>query len=282
MKVSSAAIGVAAVAAVVGMTGCSADTAKKAADGAVKVAAQPLAALQRATESTKKYGSADVDVRTSGSGTPTTEMVGTYSWGNGLALDAQMDAKSTGMASLTSGDTINVRMTHGSYYYHVTPQKSGPLKGKHWMRVDMSAVLGKESSDALVSSNADPTRGLKSLKYAKDAKVVGKETVLGKETTHYRATLSKEDLGAAGAALSPEDKKSLLGEFTGTVDSISYDVWVDGHDMPVRMKENIGAMKVAMDFKEFGPAKDVKAPPASDTADLTDAVKGQQSGQTAG
>ncbi|WP_405912284.1 hypothetical protein OG760_11245 [Streptomyces sp. NBC_00963] len=277
-KVSRVALCAAAVATVVGMTGCSAHTAKKTAEGAAKVAVQPLAALQRATDSTEKYGSADVDMATSVSGSAPTRMAGTYSWGNGLSFDVSMDAKAAGMTKLVSGQYVNMLLVHGAYYYNVAPQPSGPLKGKHWMKVDASAVLGEQASSAM-NSSADPTQGLQSLKYARNAKEVGKETVLGREATHYHATLSKDDLGAAGSALGSKDKKELLQQFTGAVDAITFDVWVDSHDMPVRMKEDIGAMNVSIDFKKFGPAKSLRAPAASDTADMTDAVR-QQTGQT--
>ncbi|WP_328326651.1 MULTISPECIES: hypothetical protein [unclassified Streptomyces] len=286
-RMSRAALCAAAVATVVGMTGCSAHTAKKTAEGAAKVAVQPLAALQRATDSTKKYGSADVDMATSVAGAAPTRMAGTYSWGNGLSFDVSMDAKAAGMTKLVSRQNVNMLLVNGAYYYNVDPQPSGPLKGKHWMKVDASAVLGEQASSAMNNSSADPTQGLQSLKYARNAKEIGKETVLGREATHYHATVSKDDLGAAGSALGSKDKKQLLQQFTGTVDAITFDVWVDSNDMPVRMKEDIGAMNVSIDFKKFGPAKALRAPAAADTADLTDAIKRQtgqtgQTGQTAG
>ncbi|WP_438293758.1 hypothetical protein [Streptomyces sp. HUAS TT7] len=41
------------------------------------------------------------------------------------------------------------------------------------------------------------------------------------------------------------------------------------------MNEQFGEARVAMDFKQFGAAKPVRVPAASDTADMTDAVKKQ-------
>ncbi|WP_405780690.1 hypothetical protein [Streptomyces sp. NBC_00859] len=277
-KAGRVALCAAAVIAVAGVTGCSAGETKKAAHQAVKAAAQPLAALQRATASTKKYGSADVTMATSVSGGTPTTMSGTYSWGTGLSFDVQMDAKAVGMTQLAPGKNVNMLLVHGAYYYNVVPQPSGPLKGKHWMKVDSSAVLGEQGSSALNNTNADPTQGLQSLKYARNAKEIGKETVLGREATHYHASVSKKDLVAAGADLGSKDTKELLQQFLGGVDSIGFDVWVDSHDMPVRMKENIGTVNVSIDFNKFGPAKTAQTPPAADTADLTDAIKKQQSG----
>ncbi|MEV0091648.1 hypothetical protein [Streptomyces sp. NPDC050738] len=40
-----------------------------------------------------------------------------------------------------------------------------------------------------------------------------------------------------------------------------------------RMKEEIGTATVSITYTKFGPAKRVPVPPASDTADLTAAIK---------
>ncbi|MFC3577654.1 hypothetical protein ACFOZ0_31205 [Streptomyces yaanensis] len=57
---------------------------------------------------------------------------------------------------------------------------------------------------------------------------------------------------------------------------ITYDVWADGKDLPVRMTQSGAGMTVTMDFLKFGATKAIPAPPASDTADLTEQVKKQR------
>ncbi|MGW7563519.1 hypothetical protein [Streptomyces sp. NPDC054757] len=201
---------------------------------------------------------------------------GTYSWGDGLTFDGRTDAKSVGLDGLASGRNVNMLLVQNVYYYSVIPQASGRLKGKHWVRIDLPSVIGESNADAMTGGSDDPTQGIESLKYTRDARRVGKETVLGRAATHYHATLSKDDLGAAGPALGPESRKRLLQQFPGSVDSISFDIWIDGHDKPVRMKEDLDSMKVVVDYKKFGPAKPVRTPSSSDIADLSSLFRQMQ------
>ncbi|MFG3283919.1 hypothetical protein [Streptomyces sp. NPDC048111] len=273
---------VGAVAVVVAVTGCSAgshavDTGRKAADKAAgaadKANSMVLAALTRAGDRSQKAGSAEVSVTTQLANQPApTTMAGTYTWGNGLAFDVEADAKSMNMQQLVSDGTVTMRYVKGAYYYGVDAQPSGPLENKHWMKVEASAILGEQGESA-VAGSGDPTAGLRSLRYAKNVAQIGQETVLGRSTTHYKAVVSKADLGAAGKALSGDDGNSLMKQFTGGVDQLTFEVWVDKNDLPVRVNEQFGGATVSMDFKRFGATKPVVVPTASDTADMTEAFK---------
>ncbi|MFB7289443.1 hypothetical protein [Actinacidiphila glaucinigra] len=260
----AATVGAAAV-ALTATAGCSAARDTADAVGRTESIAQILA---RVTTTTEKVGSARVDVTTDvGQGTSVT-MKGTYSWGKGLAYDVVMDTSAAQMQPLQDDPKVRALMVDGAYYYNVDPQPAGPLKGKHWMRVDLSAVVGADNADTMVK-NADPTAGLRSIGLTKDVKDLGEQTIRGREARHYRATLDKTRLGAAGKALSTADENSLFHSLVGTVDKVTIDVWVDGKDLPVRVVQVMGKMKVSMDFLRFGGTKAVAAPPASDTADLS-------------
>ncbi|MFI6035308.1 hypothetical protein ACIBBD_14275 [Streptomyces sp. NPDC051315] len=251
------------------------DTAKKAAD-AVDQTDTIMAALARATDRTEQVGSAEVRMSTDlGTGTPIA-MNGTYSWGDGLAYDVQMDTEASQMQTLQDDPTLRALFVDGAYYYDVDPQPSGPLAGKEWMRIDGSAVFGEAGSKALSNSNSSPSASMKALKYAHDVENLGTETVNGKRTTHYRAVLDQADLGAYEDALGAGN---LMGSVTGGVDEIAMDVWVGDRDLPVRLVQEMGAMKVTIDFEKFGGTTEVKAPPAAQTGDLTEAVK-EQAGAT--
>ncbi|MER6673022.1 hypothetical protein [Streptomyces sp. NPDC000983] len=263
-------------AALVAVTGCGSggaeDTAKKAAE-AVTNSDKIMAALSRATDRTEELGSAEVKVSTDlGTGTPIA-MDGTYSWGDGMAYDVQMDTKAAQMEALQDDPTIHCLLVDGVYYYDVDAQPSGPIAGKEWIKVDSSAVFGDSGSQAYKGGgdSGNPTASLKSLKFADDVEDLGNETVNGKSATHYRAVLDKEDLGQYEEAYSGEG--SLLGDMTGGATSMSMDIWVDDNDLPVRLVQVMGAMKVSMDFDRFGATKDIDAPPAAQTADLTEALK---------
>ncbi|MFJ8191513.1 hypothetical protein ACIQ8D_17335 [Streptomyces sp. NPDC096094] len=257
-------------AAMVAATACGSEGAKTAAETADK-ADTIMAALSRATDRTEELGSAEVRTTTDlGTGEPIS-MDGTYSWGDGYALDVEMDAEAAQMQELTDSPTVRTLFVDGAYYYDIDPQPAGPLAGKEWMKIDGSAVFGESGAAAMSGGGggASPADSMKGLKYASDVDDLGKETVNGKTTTHYRAVLDQKDMGKFKEAFSGAD--SMLNS-TGS-DSITMDLWVGDKDLPVRLKQEFGAMTVTMDFDRFGATKEIVAPPAGQTGDLTEEVK---------
>ncbi|WP_329134399.1 hypothetical protein [Streptomyces sp. NBC_00670] len=248
-------------------------TASDAVDKAVDKTDMIMAALSRATDRTEQLGSAEVRMTTTlGSGKPIAAD-GTYSWGDGYAFDIEMDTKAVHMEPLTDSPTVRTLLVDGAYYYDVDPQPSGPLAGKEWMKIDTSAVFGESGADALNSAGggASPSASMKSLKYADDVEDLGREKVDGTSTTHYRAVIDQKGMGRFKDAYANED--NLFGSMTGGSSSMTMDVWVGAKDLPVRMTQRFGTMKVTMDFDKFGATKDIAAPPAAQVGDLTDAVK---------
>ncbi|MET9405400.1 hypothetical protein ABZX90_06380 [Streptomyces sp. NPDC002935] len=263
-----------AAAALAGTTGCSAETTKKTAE-VVSHADAIMAALGRATDRTEDLGSAEVKMTTEVNGGAPITAEGTYSWGDGFAYDVEMDTKAAKMETLTDDPSIRTLLVDGAYYYDTDPQPSGPLKGKEWMKIDGSAVFGEKGAQAMSgsSNSGSPAATMRGLKYANDVEDLGKETVDGKSTTHYRAVIDKDHMGKAKDALASGDEDTLFNSVTGGADSITMDVWVDAKDLPVRLKEVFGTVTVTMDFKKFGATAAVKAPPAAQTGDVTELMK---------
>jgi hypothetical protein len=258
------------VVALAATTACSAEAAKTTAD-AVSHADTIMAALTRASEKASGLGSAEVESTTTitaGSGKPIS-MNGTYSWGDGAALDVEMDTANAQMQSLQDDPTLTMKMVDGAYYYEIDPQPSGPLKGKHWMRIDVSAVVGDSTADA-IADNADPTTGLRYIGASKNVKDLGEETIRGKKATHYRGTVGAEQINAS--KLPDREKRAAIKSLASTGKMV-LDIWVDDKDLPVRMEQHGGGMDVTMDYLKFGATKPVTAPPASDTGDLTEQVE---------
>ena len=259
-------------AAMVAVSACGSEGVKKAADVVDKSDAI-MAALARATDRTEDLGSAEVKISTSttGAAAPIT-MEGTYSWGDGFAFDVEMDTKAAQMQLLQDAPTMRMLFVDGAYYYDVDPQRSGPLKGKEWMKIDAAAVFGEKGAQAFSGGGGgSPAASMKSLKYANNVEDLGKESVDGHSTTHYRARLDQAQLGKFKDAYG--DKDSLAGAVTGGASSMTMDIWVS-NDLPVKLKQKIGAMTVTMDFEKFGKTAVVKAPPAAETGDLSEALKG--------
>ncbi|MGW7456925.1 hypothetical protein [Streptomyces sp. NPDC054797] len=269
MKKNKAVTGVAAALVIaVGSVGCSATTvAEKAGDSAQTL----VQALSRASDEASKAGSAEINMVVTSSETAgkPVQMKGVYTWGDGVAMETEMPAKDLQMEDLVADGTITMRMVQGAYYYGVDPSPDGPFKGKSWLKLDVSAVLGEQGAAGMKGANSDPTAGLKTLKYAKGVSKVGTESVNGKTTTHYRATVPGDKLGDAAAMY---DK---LGSTGGEVVT---DVWVDDKGMPARMNQTFGTTSMNLDFLSFGSAKAISAPPAGDTADITELYKSGQAG----
>ncbi|MEU5598207.1 hypothetical protein [Streptomyces sp. NPDC020298] len=264
-------------AALLATSACGTEGAKTAAK-TVDSAGKAMAALARATDRTEALGSAEVRTTTDlGNGTPIA-MDGTYSWGDGNAMDVEMDTKAAKMQALQHSPKIRCLFVGGSYYYNVDPLASGPYKGKTWIKIDGSAIFGEKGAQALAGSGGSPSASLKGLKYANDADNLGTQTVDGRRATHYRAVVDQAHMGKFKEAYG---KDSPMGSALG-VKSITMDVWVGSDDLPVRMKQQMGTMTVTLDFDKFGKTATVKAPPASKTADLTDVVKRQQQRRTQG
>ncbi|KOT94374.1 MULTISPECIES: hypothetical protein [Streptomyces] len=272
VKYGAAWVGLTA-AAMAAATACGSDGAKTAAETAgraVDKADTVMAALTRATDRTQELGSAEVRTTTDlGSGEPVA-MDGTYSWGDGYALDVEMDAEAVQMQELTDSPTVRTLFVDGAYYYDIDPQPAGPLEGKEWMKIDGSAVFGESGAAAMAggAGEGSPADSMKGLKYASDVDDLGKETVNGKPTTHYRAVLDEKDMGKFKDAFKGAD--SMLNSGGA---SITMEVWVGADDLPVRLKQDFGAMTVTMDFDKWGATKDIVAPPADQVGDLTQEVK---------
>ncbi|WP_066954262.1 hypothetical protein [Streptomyces lushanensis] len=255
-------------------TACGTEAVSKAAD-AVSHADAIMAALTRASDKASKLGSAEIETTTTiaAAGGKPVSMDGTYSWGDGAALDVEMDTVNAQMQSLQDDPTLTMKMVDGAYYYEVDPQSSGPLKGKHWMRIDVSAAVGESGADS-IADNADPTAGLRYIGASKDVANLGEETVRGKKATHYRGSVGTSQVNTSD--LTAQEKKAAINSLKGSGGKMTYDIWVDGKDLPVRVKQSGGGMTITMDFLKFGAIKPVTAPPAADTGDLTEQVKKQR------
>ncbi|MFJ8104452.1 hypothetical protein [Streptomyces sp. NPDC096132] len=225
----------------------------------------PEAALERATERMEDAGSAEVSTTTDlGAGSTPNTLEGAYSWGDAYAFDVQVDPEQVGLDGLTDSAKMSMRYVDGTVYFDIEPQPSGPLKGKEWLK-----VAGQGS--AAYGSSSSPMTSMKALAYADRVEDLGKQTVNGRNTTHYRAVIDKEHTDRY-QKLYPDE--SVLEAFVSSARAITMDVWLGADGLPVRTAHQIGAMSTTSDFRKFGVENAVKAPPASQLADYTAAVEG--------
>lgn len=274
MEVRYTAAWVGAAAALLATTACGAETTRKAGEAA-RNADRILAALARATDRTEELGSARIETTTElkATGGGPIAMDGTYSWGDGPAMDVEMDTAAAQMSALQDAPTTRVIMVDGAYYYDVDPQPSGPLQGKEWMRIDVSAVMGETGAENMAAT-ADPTATLRYMTASTQVKDLGEETVLGKRTTHYRGSLSADHVN--GSRLTDAEKKAALAALEADGGKLTADIWVDAEDLPVRISQTGAGMSVTMDFVKFGTTERITAPPAARTGDLSEQVREQR------
>ncbi|MET9610393.1 hypothetical protein ABZZ17_35850 [Streptomyces sp. NPDC006512] len=233
-----------------------------------------MAALSRVSDDASKAGSAEISVTVTSpdTGGKPVQMKGFYTWGDGVAMETEMAAKEIGMEPLVADGTVTARLVDGTYYYGVDPVASGPFEGKTWLKVEASAVLGEKGAAGMNSVNGDPTAGLKTLKYAKDVTTVATESVNGKNAVHYRATVPAGQVASDAADM--QKNLGLQGE-------IVTDIWIDDNGAPARLDQSGGNVSMSMEFLSFGANRTVEAPPAADTADMTEFIKKQKQGGTA-
>lgn len=192
-----------------------------------------------------------------------TSAKGSYTWGTGEARsDTMVDAAKVGFQKLVHTDQIEARQIGTATYYRIDPQPSGPLQGRHWVRIDLSAYLGAAAAntDAGDAAKGDPAVALRRLAASTDLRTVGPATVDGRRTTHYRGHVP------ASAAMKKQ----------GLVEPPLEDVWLTPDGTLVRVRQDVSSVITTLDFTSFGGVKEIAVPPGWDTADRTDEVAAQR------
>jgi hypothetical protein len=184
---------------------------------------------------------------------------GTCTWGpGGLRTDEFIATTALGMQSFVRSKTMETRQIGTAIYYGVGPQSPrGPLRGKHWIRVDLSAYSSAQVLNVETRATGDPMVYLRRLAAAPDLRRVGRETVDGKSTTHYAgtvpATAAKKNIGLGAPSLS--------------------DVWLTDDGTMVRYAQDVAGVEGTLDYTRFAADGSIQAPPAADTIDRTESVR---------
>ncbi len=196
-----------------------------------------------------------------------------------------------GMASALLGNGLDLRViiSHRTIYMKMPAAITSQLPGgKPWWKLNLAAagrsarIPGLSSLLHGTSSLNDPGQYLDYLRAASAGTVkdLGRASVNGTPTTHYRADLSPSKLPdavpAASRAAVRQLVKALQTKFGAT--SMPIDVWIDSQHR-VRQIDLSYALKVPgtgqttrvstlMDFVAYGPQPAAVIPPASQTTDV--------------
>jgi hypothetical protein len=217
-----------------------------------------------------------------------------------IKAEAQMRMKPTiamsmKMTALDQGadGTAEIRLVDKAMYIGGGAAAAKEMDGKSWIKFDMSALGGGKGLNAdqlgAGQANQNPAANSTFLTGSKNVKKVGTETVGGVKTTHYAGKVTVEDLKAS---LKEQDKtvnktvreqreKSLEQFEKMGVDSFTMDAWIDGDDhtkqFRMRGEADKGPLDLTITFLDINKPVKVTAPPAKDTADLAEMMKGAQS-----
>ncbi|WP_411091181.1 LppX_LprAFG lipoprotein [Streptomyces sp. 049-1] len=201
-----------------------------------------------------------------------------------LAMSMKMTALDQG-----AGASAEIRLVDKAMYIGGGAEAAKEMDGKSWMKFDLSALGAGEELDQLGSaSQADKNPATEStfLTGAKDVEKVGTETVDGVETTHYKGTVTvaelEKTLAGEDRATREKRQKSLEQYEKLGVDKLNMDLWIDGDDRTkqfrMRGQADKGPLDMTFTFLGFNEPVKVAAPPAKDTMDLAEMMKGSQQG----
>jgi hypothetical protein len=193
------------------------------------------------------------------------------------ASEYTVDAAHIGLGG---GGKVHVRFIRGIEYLSLDALQGGEasttpqLAGKKWLRLNPSDFGG----DTQIGQS-DPNAGLDALRGATgDVRKVGRETVRGASTTHYRTKL---DLDQA-VSNAPADQRT---EVSGTVralgsGTVPADVWVDGKGRVRKIRLRVGTASagnqgsLVFEYFDLGSRVSVEEPPASEVVDFADILGG--------
>ncbi|MEU9283264.1 DUF1396 domain-containing protein [Streptomyces sp. NPDC048275] len=278
MRRGTTGVAIAALALGGGVVACS-----KSADDSPNMT--PAAAVAKAAKNTEDITSLSY------------RMAGTVPESGRVEAEASMAMKplamSMKMTALDQGadGKVEIRLVDGAMYMGGGAAAAKEMDGKSWMKFDVSAMTdgasaGLGAGGLSDQANQDPTQESTFLTGSKDVKKVGTEKVDGVQTTHYKGTVTLDDLRAD---LKSEDKatrekreKSLKQYEDMGADKMTMDMWIDedDHTKQFRMRADAdkGKFDVTMTFLDFNQPVTVKAPPAKDTVDLAEMMKEAQQG----
>jgi hypothetical protein len=197
------------------------------------------------------------------------------------------------LAELSEGVLVDRPMEvvfDGLVYYMRFPgglMELGGLADK-WLKIDLAKLDAETGVDlgALQQANQNPAQLLQFLRgTSDDIDELGRESVRGVETSHYRATVDLDEAAEQGADLgefSDEMREQLEAEIermklqTG-LETVPMDVWLDENDFVRRLRIQLtfpvegeqAGIDMKVDFFDFGVDVRVDPPPANETLDIT-------------
>jgi hypothetical protein len=222
--------------------------------------------------------------RTAAAGTARLALVAQFK-GQTLRGQGAIDPK-TGRSQITLAlpqgqGEIESRYIGGMVYLHL-PEKArdGLPGGRSWAKIDIVRMMrskGIDVSKVRSPSGDDPTQTVAQLRGAGDVERVGKDTVRGAPTTHYKTTVDLRKAAERAATGSRDTARKGMNDLikaSGGRTTAPVEVWIDDKGRVRRMRtvQRINDQDVTetMELYDFGGDQAIVAPSGDDTADVTD------------
>jgi hypothetical protein len=254
---------------VLSLTGCLDESKSGKSSGSPGGTVQLTAAqvLQKTSQKTSQAQSYTADIAFQG----TDQGQAVKARGN-MRYQAQPPAFSMTFTSLSGGGMnmpggMQMIVINNTMYMKI-PFLTQMTGGKPWMKFSERDFKKGDAEELKQQGDQFNTQLLtKMFTTSKDAKMVGKETVDGVQTTHYTGTFTEKD---ALNALSPDERKAAKDFLDVGTDALAFDLWIDDQQLPrkVVMKSVPGAKEkesMTMVFHDYGKPVTITPPPAEQT-----------------
>ncbi|MGO9079941.1 MAG: hypothetical protein ACLQDY_12985 [Streptosporangiaceae bacterium] len=258
-------------AALVLAAGCSSSGSSAASSGGSSGGQTAQQAITAATQSSRQLTSvsAKLTEKTSGG----TSLSGTFT--EQLRPTLQMDMKLNSAVSGQPTTIDGIIAGKAMYLKMAILQKE---LGKPWLKISLSSMkLGKSSFSSLFQSltKQNPLTQTAMFTAAKDARVVGTQTIDGVSTTEYAGTITP---GEAVKNLPASTRKELGSTLKAIQGTVRFKVWIDGqHQLrQIQETEHIDGQTIVTTVLITGmnQAVHITAPPASEVAKLPAGLSG--------
>ncbi|MDX3225536.1 LppX_LprAFG lipoprotein [Streptomyces sp. ME19-01-6] len=266
------AVGVACLLACTALTACGSDAepGRKADGSASSSGGDDGAAVRTAFDRTAEADTARMTLRTQ------TSAAGQSATADGKGV-IDLSAGDSTMTISAAGQKIEQRVVDQVVYQKVPERQRAQVPGKKpWVKIDLKKAAAQQNGQggSRISDPAESAGFAKGIT-DKDTRKVGTEKIDGVNTTHYRVTVDVDKL-STGAKL-----KRQVGP------TLPMDVWLDDkgrirrQQVDMTIKATTGQTDSAdtprkakvhtrIEFSDFGTEVEAQAPPADETADLTD------------
>ncbi|WP_033213144.1 hypothetical protein [Kitasatospora phosalacinea] len=271
-----------------GDSGAGSGAGKSGAQGG---AVDTASLLKLVSEKTTAAKSAKVEV-TNEMGDSKTSMKGALSWEKGLQGEMSGGigggAMADSLAKAGSDGKMSARYLSDAMYVNMGDAMAGQLGGAHWIKygyADLTKLMGP-AGDSLKNQlqNADPISSVRALIASGQVTKAGTEKVNGTEATKYTGDLGAAEITAATSKGLTQDQIDALEEqFTAAGISTEHiEIWISKDNLLLKKIEQFdskaGQVVSTALYSDYGTPIKVSAPPASDTVDFAELMKGQQAG----